>query len=248
MTTSDETSKMPIAVPELGNDILDDLILSGDPTFLKRLSIAQGLSDVVQKHGKAVPGEFTYGDPKNDAEFVNLGKRLLAVVGPARAHAMVMHERQVKEESFDVNDPVFIRIRQKADSRSTPRGEGKPAYQYGTDWLMYVIGSADGGKKLEKFAVMPFMKTARREAKPLSALTGQVVEIFAFMIEGKKHTWFVPRVRPLTEQPSYVPIDEKYHNQARLAFKTGGGSGADDEDDDDASEEAPPPPSNRRPR
>lgn len=235
---SDE--KMQLAVPLVSNDALDDLILSGDPTFLKRISLAQGLSDTVAKHKVAAAGDFCYGNPNERETFRNLGPKFLCVVGPARAHALTMHDKKVTEESFDVTDPVFIKIRNKADSRSTPKGKGKPAYMYGTDWLVYVPA-------VQAFAVLPFMKTSRRNAKPMSAENGRIVEIYSHFID-KENSWYVTKVNVLPVQPELPVIDGKLHNQSLLAFKVGGGSGEEEGEAEEASDEQPADTSGRRPR
>lgn len=218
-------------VAQLNAEQLNELMTVGDALFLKRIALAQGLSDATT-FGLARPGEFTMGKPKRPPEvsedFVNLGNTIRVVVGPIRPHALLMEGREVIEESFDPKDPVFERIQAQASARFK-KGNKKRNPMFGTDCLVYVLAT-------KSFATISFMKTARREARPLIALSGQVVDIFAHLIEGKDNSWFVPRVRPLVEAVSPPQITDTEHNAALSAFNTGKGGGAEDEEDEASDE------------
>lgn len=234
------TDKPQTLVAQLNAEQLNELMTVGDALFLKRIALAQGLSDATT-FGLARPGEFTMGKPKRPPEvsedFVNLGNTIRVVVGPIRPHALLMEGREVLEESFDPKDPVFERIQAKAQARFKKKGKQNP--MFGTDCLVYVLAT-------KSFATISFMKTARREARPLIALSGQVVDIFAHLIEGKDNSWFVPRVRPLVDPVAPPQITDTEHNAALSAFNTGKGGGAEDEEDGDGDE--PSDNVSRRPR
>lgn len=221
-----ESKQLP-TVAAVDRAMFDDLVNRGDPFFLKRLSLAQGLSDSVKKR-KAQLGDFTYGVGD---ELVNLGPKVRLVVGPLRPHALHLIDGEVEAESFDPSDPVFKKIQSYAMSKTKrPQGDS-PAF--GMDCLFYI-------PEKNVFATYFFSKTARREARPLFDLAGQLIELYSVEVEGKKNSWYVPRVQVLDQGANPPPVIEgSLHATALASFNVGGGAGDDAETDDEPAAEKP---------
>jgi hypothetical protein len=211
-------------VASVDRAMFDDLVNRGDPLFLKRLALAQGLSDSVKKR-KAQLGDFTVGVGE---DLVNLGPEVKMVVGPMRPHALHLIDGEVEAESFNPDDSVFKKIQQKALAKGKRQQGDSP--MFGVDCLFFIPSHG-------LFVTYFFSKTARREARPLFELAGQLIELYSVEVEGKNNSWFVPRVQKLDQAANPPPvIDSSLHATALASFNVGGGAGVEDEEDDTTEE------------
>ncbi len=159
--------------------------------FLPRIMLMQPGSGPVSS-GNAKLGDFVCVEGDKDKPRV-LGTQFDGFLIHARPKAMYLEGSSVVEDVYDVNDPVFQRI------RSTPN-EDDTANMYGVEFLVWLLK--------EKMFVTFFYSnpTARKQIGATRSLIGKQATWASKIIKSKGKTWAGPIVAsclsPYSEGPS----------------------------------------------
>lgn len=139
---------------------------------LPRVVLQYHLSDAVQA-GRAEPRDFLLGER-------NLGKAVVAHVGPWRPHAVILVNRQVVAESFDERSPVFREIEQEARHRG--RSAQRTA-RVGIEFLLWL-------PRARSFALFEFAGVSARTATTAFARAGRLALLTTELVGTSG--WFMP--------------------------------------------------------
>ena len=181
--SSEETGLSLVQEPDAN---FQATVAKGDKQFLTRMSLGQPLSDAVLQ-GKAKPGDYFLG-AKDQVR--NLGSKFVALVGHYRYHAIIIQDKKVEAESFDLNDPVFKQIEQEVVRKVKKEGR---AAKFGIDFLLYLPAALNPSLTVDEFVVYYFAATAKREAPEALKRQGRMAT-FSSKIVGDSKKWFVPVV------------------------------------------------------
>ena len=163
-------------------------------SFLRRLKLLQGISQEVQE-GKASVREFVLGDAKT-----NLGREFVCALVGYRMHAIEFVEGKVGAESFDMEDPEFVRIANDA-------GNWKKGSSAGPEYLIWIPSA-------EAFGTIHFARGGLDNGTAAGEFVGQFVTLTSELTGNpKKRQWPIPLVKPLIgdatvhDQPSKEEFD-----------------------------------------
>jgi hypothetical protein len=173
---------MPLSLEQAPDEHFAATVAKGDKLFLNRVQLVQPLSDCfLNSKPVCKPGDYVlgYGDAA-----VNLGNDVQVLVGHYRYHAIVIQDKKVEAESFDLDDPVYRSIEQEVLLRKKKEGR---AAKFGIDFLLYF-------PSVTKFGVYFFAATAKKEAPEALKRQGKTARFKSLLVEAKGNKWFVPKV------------------------------------------------------
>lgn len=188
MNVSDDEAQVPAQIPKSDDESLVQLTgeaaiekftpedfdaAAKSGSFLSRLQLMTANTDKVK--GGEFPANH-YALVKNQ-NFIDLGPEVDCLNLAFRPKAIEMGD-EIVITVFDVKNPEFIRIQEKA-------GEpGLTGAMSGPEYLVYIPGQ-------KEFATL-FLgsKTARREAPNVQSRIGKAMTLKSKKITTKKYTWF----------------------------------------------------------
>ncbi len=168
--------------------------------FLPRVMLMQPGSGPVSS-GNAKLGDFVVVEGDKDKPRV-LGTQFDGFLIHARPKAMYLEGSSVVEDVYDVNDPVFNRI------RSTPN-EDDSANLYGVEFLIWLLK--------EKMFVTYFYSnpTARKQMGATRSLLGKKATWASKIIKSKGKTWAGPIVAQCLSEYSDGPSTDAVMNEVK---------------------------------
>lgn len=159
------------ALALLQGDLLEDQSRlqeeAEESRFLARLTLNTPVSKAFTEHG-ITPGNYVLGGN------TDLGPEVLAVVGPARPHAIHFEDGQIKAESFDMDDESYKRI--KAGAKKWAQG-----MSYGPEFLIWLPVQGT-------FATVHPTRSSFDAGKELIRRTGKLVRLSSKTLANKRKT------------------------------------------------------------
>ena len=139
----------------------------------------------IKDYNEGNTGDFYLGQ-----EMKYMGNSFDCVLQGWRAKAVFFENGVPTKQSHDVNSDIFKDIMNRANNK-------EQGASYGIEYLVWL-------PEYGCFAILPFMKTARRNA-PGSNVTGRACTIKSSKVKTPQYTWFVPQCIMKTETPDGVP-------------------------------------------
>jgi hypothetical protein len=196
-------------------------VAKGSKNFLTRMSLAHPLADACLA-GTVRPGEYFLGSKD---KVRSLGNKFVALVGHYRYHAIVLQDKKVEAESFDLNDPVFKQIESEVVRKV--KKENRRA-SFGIDFLLYLPKALNPLLQQDEFAVFYFKGSFKQEAPEALKRQGRMAQFTSKLI-GDQNKWYVPVI---TDGPAEVSVVDPLLLQTTLSAFTVDRVAAEPEDEE----------------